>query len=167
MSAASPYFALDYCDAAWILPRKEFKRQISDYTRVTRRTMLAALSASAALVLPARSDAATTKVALEISNQTGTGFQTYIKSLGNEYSVPTPPRITTKASVDASDQVLLLFETGSHGVKKRAYSVNVPDDAGKTMTVKILTKMDEKGVVVASADGAQVDEISVLIYLNS
>jgi hypothetical protein len=130
--------------------------------------MLAALSASAALVLPATSDAAgTTKVTFEISNQTGTGFQTYVKSLGNEYSVPTPPRITTKASVDASDLVLLLFETGAHGVKKRAYSVNVPDDAGKTMTVKILTKMDEKGVVVTSADGAEVDEISVLIYLNS
>ncbi len=78
--------------------------------------MLAVLSASAALAVPATSAAAdTTKVTFEISNQTGIGFQTYVKSLGQEWSLPTPPRITTKASVDASDLILLLFETGAHG----------------------------------------------------
>jgi hypothetical protein len=130
--------------------------------------MLTVLSATAIAALPATSRAAApTKVTFEISNQTSTGFQTYIKSLGQEWSLPTPPRITTKASVDASDLILLLFETGPHGDKKRAYSVNVPDDAGKTMTVKLVTKMDDKGVVITSSDGAEVDEISVLIYLNS
>jgi hypothetical protein len=130
--------------------------------------MLAALSASAALTLPATSDAAgTTKVTFEISNQTGAGFQTYVKSLGQEWSLATPPRITTKASVNATDLILLLFETGSHGDKKRAYSVNVPDDAGKTLTVKLVTKTDAKGVFIASSEGADVDEISPLIYLNS
>ncbi len=103
----------------------------------------------------------------EISNQTSTGFQTYIKSLGQEYSVPTPPRVTTKASVDAADLILLLFETGAHGDKKRAYSVSVPEDAGKSLTVKLVAKMDEKGVLLASAEGASVDEINVLIYMNS
>ncbi len=93
--------------------------------------MLAVLSASAATGLPAMSNAAGTKVTFEISNQTGAGFQTYVKSLGEEYSVATPPRVTTKASVDASDLILLLFETGQHGIKKRAYSVTVPDDAGE------------------------------------
>ena len=130
--------------------------------------MLTVLSAGAAIAFPAASrGAGTTKVTFEISNQTSTGFQTYIKSLGQEWSVPTPPRVTTKATVDASDLILLLFETGAHGDKKRAYSVNVPEDAGKTLTVKLVAKMDEKGVVIVSSDGAEVDEISVLIYLNS
>jgi hypothetical protein len=130
--------------------------------------MLTVLSATAAVAVPAASRAAApTKVTFEISNQTSTGFQTYVKSLGQEWSVPTPPRVTTKASVDAADLILLLFETGAHGDKKRAYSVDVPDDAGKTLTVKLVTKMDDKGIVITSAVGAEVDEISVLIYLNS
>jgi hypothetical protein len=130
--------------------------------------MLAVLSASATLGLPAAGDAAgTTKVTLEISNQTGAGFQTYVKSQGQEWSLATPPRITTKASLDAADLILLLFESGPRGDKRRAYSISVPDDAGKTLTVKLVTKMDEKGVVITSSDGAAVDEISPLIYMNS
>jgi hypothetical protein len=130
--------------------------------------MLTQLSLAAAVVLPERSRAAgSTKVTFEIANGTSTGFQTYIKSLGDEYSVPTPPRVTTKASVNAADLILLLFEAGPHGDKKRAYSVSVPEDAGAQLTVKLNTKIDDKGVVVASATGAEVDEINVLIYLNS
>jgi hypothetical protein len=135
---------------------------------VNRRTILTLLSIAGAIGPPERSRAAgSTKVTFEISNGTSIGFQTYIKSLGNEYSVPTPPRVTTKASVNAADLILLLFETGSHGDKKRAYSVSVPEDAGGQFTVKLDTKIDDKGVVIASSDGAEVDEISVLIYLNS
>jgi hypothetical protein len=69
--------------------------------------------------------------------------------------------------VSASDLVLLLFEAGPHGDKKRAYSVNISDDPGPQLTVKLLANMDDKGVFVASSDGAEVDEISVLIFLNS
>jgi len=135
---------------------------------VNRRTLLTVLSATTALALPGTSRAAeSTKLTFEISNQTSVGFQTYVKTLGQEWSVPTPPRITTKASVNASNLVLLLFETGPHGAKKRAYSVTVPEHAGAALTVKLVTKIDDKGVVVASFDGAEVDEISVLIYLNS
>jgi len=130
--------------------------------------MLTVLSAAAAIALPATSRAAaTTKITFEITNDTGAGFQTNVKSLGQEWSVPTPPRITTKASVNASDLVLLLFETGPHGDKKRAYSVSVPEDAGAQLTVKLIAKMDDKGVFVASSDGVEIDEINVLIYLNS
>ena len=45
--------------------------------------------------------------------------------------------------------------------------VSVPDDAGKSLAVKLIAKMDEKGVVLASAEGAGVEEINVLIYMNS
>jgi hypothetical protein len=135
---------------------------------MNRRTLLAVLSGAAAIALPATGRAAdSTKVTFEISNDTSTGFQTYVKSLGQEWSVPTPPRITTKASVNAADLILLMFETGAHGDKKRAYSVSVPDDAGALLTVKLHAKIDDKGVFVASSDGAEVDEINVLIYLNS
>jgi hypothetical protein len=130
--------------------------------------MLTLLSAAAAIGLPKKSRAAdSTKVTFEISNGTSTGFQTYVKSLGDEYTVPTPPRVTTKVSVNASDLILLLFEAGTHGDKKRAYSVSVPEDAGAQLTVKLNTKVDDKGVFVASSTGAEVDEINVLIYLNS
>jgi hypothetical protein len=130
--------------------------------------MLTVLSAAAAIALPATSRAAVpTKVTIEITNDTGVGFQTNVKSLGQEWSVPTPRNITTKASVDASDLVLLLFEAGPHGDKKRAYSISVPEDAGAQLTVKLVAKMDDKGVFVASSDGVEIDEINVLIYLNS
>jgi hypothetical protein len=135
---------------------------------MNRRTMLTMLSAGAAIALPGTSNAAEpTKVTFEIRNGTSVGFQTYVKSLGQEWSVPTPPRITTTATVSASDLVLLLFEAGPHGDKKRAYSVNISDDPGPQLTVKLLANMDDKGVFVASSDGAEVDEISVLIFLNS
>jgi hypothetical protein len=136
--------------------------------RIACTRVLAALTITAAFGFPARSEAEPTKVTFEIANETGGGFETYIKSLGQEYSLPTPPRVTSKAAVAVSDLALLLFESGNHGAKKRAFSVNLPADAGAQLHVSLVTRSDEKGVYVASSTGAEsVDEISVITFLNS
>jgi hypothetical protein len=138
-------------------------------SRVKRQTMVAALLAAAAFAIPAGSRAdAPPKVTFDISNETGGPFQIYFKSLGDEYSVPAPPKATAHADVPATDLVLIMFEAGPHGDKKRAYSVNVPAGAGTKLHIKLVTKSDAKGVYIASQDGAaSVVEINVFTYLNS
>ena len=131
--------------------------------------MLAALSATAAFAFPASSRAAApVKVTFEISNETGAPFQTYFKSLGDQYSMPTPAKRTSEAELPALDLVLVMFEAGPHGEKKRAYSVSIPTDAGSKPRIKLVTRTDAKGVYIATEDGAaEVYEINVIMYLNS
>ena len=131
--------------------------------------MLAALSATAAFAFPVSSRAgAPAKVAFDISNETGGSFQTYFKSLGDEYSLPTPAKRTSHGEVPASDIVLIMFEAGPHGDMKRAYGVNIPAGAGPKLLITLVTRSDAKGVYIATADGAaSVYEINVMTYLNS
>ena len=130
--------------------------------------MLAALSATAvAYPASARADAPA-KVTFDISNETGAPYQIYFKSLGDEYSVPAPPKATAHADVPASDLVLIMFEAGKNGDKKRAYSVNVPAGAGTKLHIRLVTRTDAKGVYIATQEGAaSVVEINVFTYLNS
>ena len=131
--------------------------------------MLAALSATAAFAFPASSRAAApVKVTFEISNETGAPFQTHFKSLGDQYSMPTPAKRTSQAEIPASDVVLVMFEAGPRGEKKRAYSVSIPADAEAKPHIKLVTRTDAKGVYIATQDGAaEVYEISLILYLNS
>lgn len=131
--------------------------------------MLAALSATTVLAFPARGRAdVPAKVTFEISNETGAPFQTYFKSLGDRYSMPTPAKRTSEAELPASGIVLIMFESGSHGEKKRAFGVNIPADAGAKHRIKLVTRSEPKGVYIATADGADsIYEISLIVYLNS
>jgi hypothetical protein len=136
---------------------------------VNRRTILTALSATAALAFPARVRAdAPGKVTFDISNETGGPFQIYFKSLGDEYSLPAPNMATAHADVPATDLVLIMFEAGKNGEKKRAYSVNIPAGTGPKLHIKLVTRTDAKGVYIATQDGAaSIVEINVFTYLNS
>jgi hypothetical protein len=136
---------------------------------VHRRHVLAALLAAAATGLPAvgRADAAR-KIGFDISNETGSSFQTYFKCLGDEYSMPTPAKRTSVADLPFSDVILVMFETGPHGERKRAFAVNVPADAPPKLRIKLVTRAEPKGVYIAEADGAaSFIEINMLTYLNS
>jgi hypothetical protein len=136
---------------------------------VNRRRVLAALLAGAASALPAAGRAdASRKIGFDVSNETGGSFQTYFKCLGDEYSMPTPAKRTSVADLPFSDVVLVMFETGPRGERKRAFAVNVPADAPAKIRIKLVTRAEPKGVYIAEAVGAvSFIEINMLTYLNS